>query len=100
MTTQFYDSLRPLFRPRSIAILGASGDPARIGGKPVRLLKDFGFGGKIYPVNPNHETVQGLPAYASVGDIKGTVDQAIMAVPARLAVQVAQECAAKNYKGC
>ena len=98
MTTQFYDSLRPLFRPRSIAILGASGDPARIGGKPVRLLKDFGFGGKIYPVNPNHETVQGLPAYASVGDIKGTVDQAIMAVPARLAVQVAQECAAKGVK--
>ena len=98
MTTEFYDSLRPLFRPRSIAILGASDNPERIGGRPVRLLKDFGYGGKIYPVNPNHETVQGLPAYASVGDIKGKVDQAIMAVPARLAVEVAEACAEKGVK--
>ena len=60
MSTDLYKSLRPLFRPKSIAILGASEQPGRIGGRPVQLLKDFGFKGKIYPVNPNRETVQGL----------------------------------------
>lgn len=98
MATAFYDSLRPLFRPQSIAILGASEEPGRIGGRPVQYLKDFGFKGKIYPVNPNRETIQGLPAYASIKDIKGAVDQAIMAVPARFAIEVAEECAAKGVK--
>jgi len=98
MPTEFYQSLKPLFRPRSIAILGASGDPGRIGGRPVRLLKEFGYRGKIYPVNPNREEVQGLPAYPSVDAIKGPIDQAIMAVPARLSVEVAEQCAAKGVK--
>jgi len=98
MATAFYDSLRPLFRPRSIAVLGASEEPGRIGGRPVQYLKDFGFEGKIYPVNPKRDTVQGLQAYASVKDIKGKIDQAIMAVPARFAVEVAEECAAKGVK--
>jgi acyl-CoA synthetase (NDP forming) len=98
MATAFYDSLRPLFRPRSVAILGASEEPGRIGGRPLQYLKDFGFQGNIYPVNPNRETVQGLPAYKSIKDIKGDVDQAIMAVPAKFAVEVAEECAAKGVK--
>ena len=49
MATDLYKSLRPLFRPKSIAVLGASEQPARIGGRPVQLLKDFGYKGKIYP---------------------------------------------------
>lgn len=98
MPTDLYNSLRPLFRPKSIAILGASEQPGRIGGRPVQLIKDFGFQGDIYPVNPNRETVQGLKAYPTVADIPGTVDQAIMAVPAKIAVDVAEECAAKGVK--
>jgi len=98
MSTDLYKSLRPLFRPKSIAILGASEQPGRIGGRPVQLLKDFGFKGKIYPVNPNRETVQGLQAYASIDAIKGGFDQAIMAVPAKIALDVAEQCAAKGVK--
>jgi len=98
MPTDHYTSLRPLFRPKSIAILGASEEPGRIGGRPVQLLKDFGFEGKIYPVNPNRETVQGLEAFLSVDAIPGGVDQAIMAVPAKIAIDVAEQCAAKGVK--
>ena len=98
MPTDHYTSLRPLFRPKSIAILGASEEPGRIGGRPVQLLKDFGFEGKIYPVNPNRETVQGLEAFPSVDAIPGGVDQAIMAVPAKIAIDVAKQCAAKGVK--
>lgn len=98
MPTDHYTSLRPLFRPKSIAILGASEEPGRIGGRPVQLLKDFGFEGKIYPVNPNRETVQGLEAYPSIDAIPGGVDQAIMAVPAKIAIDVAEQCAAKGVK--
>lgn len=93
-----YKSLKPLFRPKSIAVLGASADPGKIGGRPVRLLKDFGFKGKIYPVNPNYPEVQGLKAYPTVEDIPGPVDQAIMAVPARMSIDVAEACAAKGVK--
>lgn len=98
MPTDHYTSLKPLFRPKSIAILGASEEPGRIGGRPVQLLKDFGFEGKIYPVNPNRETVQGLEAYPSIDAIPGGVDQAIMAVPAKIAIDVAEQCAAKGVK--
>ena len=97
-TSDVYKSLEPLFRPKTIAVLGASADPGKIGGRPVQLLKDFGYKGKIFPVNPNYEEVQGLKAYASIKDIKGPVDQAIMAVPARMAVQVAEDCAASGVK--
>ena len=98
MPTDLYKSLRPLFRPKSIAVLGASEQPGRIGGRPVQLLKDFGFKGKIYPVNPNRETVQGLQAYPTVDAIKGGIDQAIMAVPAKIAIDIAEQCAAKGVK--
>jgi acyl-CoA synthetase (NDP forming) len=97
-TSDVFNSLRPLFRPKTIAVLGASADPGKIGGRPVQLLKDFGYTGKILPVNPNYDEVQGLKAYASIKDIKEPVDQAIMAVPARMALQVAEDCAAQGVK--
>ena len=58
-----------LFRPTSVAILGASDDPTRISGRPVRYLIEGGFKGPIYPVNPNRQTVQGLKAYQSLADV-------------------------------
>lgn len=92
-------TLDPMFRPRSVAVLGASGTPSKIGGMPVHYLKDYGFQGAIYPINPTHETVQGLRAYPNVAAVEGEIDMAIMAVPARLAVQATEECAAKGVKG-
>jgi acyl-CoA synthetase (NDP forming) len=89
--------LDPLFRPRSVAIIGASSDPSRIGGRPVRFTK-YGFKGPIVPINPNQKEIQGLPAYASIRDAPGEIDQAIIAVPAKAAMQAADECITKGVK--
>jgi acyl-CoA synthetase (NDP forming) len=89
--------LDALFRPRSVAIIGASSDPGRIGGRPVRFTK-YGFKGAIVPINPNQKEIQGLTAYASIKDAPGEIDQAIIAVPAKAAMQAVDECIAKGVK--
>jgi len=86
-----------LFRPNSVAIIGASSDANRIGGRPVAFTK-HAFKGPIYPVNPKGGELQGLPAYTSIADVPGPVDQAIIAVPAKAALQAADECIAKGVK--
>ena len=70
-------SLDRLFRPKSIAILGASTSPTKIGGRPVASLLGNNYEGSIYPINPNSAEVQGLQAYASVKDVPGSIDLAI-----------------------
>ena len=80
--------LDAILRPRSIAIVGASQDPTKIGGRPVQLLQRFGFPGAIYPVNPRATEVQGLPAFASLAALPQAPDLAIIAVAAEHAHQV------------
>jgi acyl-CoA synthetase (NDP forming) len=91
-------TLIPMLEPRGVAVLGASEDGTKIGGVPLRYLREKGFKGGIYAVNPTRETVQGMPAYNSVTDIEGPVDMAIMAVPARIAIPTAEEAAAKGVR--
>ena len=62
-------SLAALLNPASVAIVGASQNPQKVGGMPVRLLKELGFTGPIYPINPAAKEVQGLVAYASLADL-------------------------------
>ena len=71
-----------MFRPKSVAILGASTNENKIGGRPVRYLKHYKFDGPIYPVNPNAAEVQGLTAYKSILDVAGEVDLALIVLPA------------------
>ena len=92
-------SLEPLFRPRSIAVLGASSSPTKVGGRPVAALIRNRFEGDVYPVNPRSETIQGLPAFASVKDIPGSVDLAICTVPPAAVMSVLGECAEKRVGG-
>ena len=91
-------SLTPLFCPKSIAIIGASTDPNKISGRPVNNLLANGYGGKIYPVNPRADTVQGLPVHASVTDIEDEVDLAIVAVPGARVEDAIDQCAEKGVK--
>jgi len=91
-------TLKPMLEPRGVAVLGASDNATKIGGVPLRYLRDYGFKGGIYAVNPTRDTVQGMPAYKSVNDIEGPVDMAIMAVPAPLAIATAEAAAAKGVK--
>lgn len=87
-----------LLAPGSVALVGASEDPTRIGGRPLRYLKASGFKGAVMPVNPKRETVQGLPAYASISALPVVPDTAILAVPAPLIRQTVEECAEAGVK--
>ena len=90
-------SLDALFRPKSVAVIGASSDANRIGGRPIAFSKRA-FAGAIVPINPNRSEIQGLAAYPSIMDAPGEIDQAIIAVPAKAALQAADECIAKGVK--
>lgn len=71
---------RALFAPRAIALVGASGDPAKNTARPLRYLRKHGYGGKIFPVNPGRSVVFDLPCFKSVSAIQGEVDQAFIMV--------------------
>lgn len=70
-----------LMEAHTIAVVGASSDPRKIGGRPIAYMLAHGFAGQIYPVNPTQDEVQGLKAYASLAAIGKPVDQAIIAIP-------------------
>ena len=90
--------LDALFNPRSVAIVGASEDPTRIGGRPLRHLREFGFRGEIRPVNPRRDRVQGMPAWPDIADVPGTIDVAVVAVPAESALETVEACAARGVR--
>ena len=76
--------LKPLFAPRSIAVVGASRDARHMGGGFVlKFLRLHGYGGSIYPVNPKYGEIEGLRCYPSLEAIPESVDLAIIVVPAR-----------------
>ncbi|RAI60903.1 acetate--CoA ligase family protein [Roseicella frigidaeris] len=92
-----FASLDALVRPRSVAVIGASDEPARIGGRPIAYMKERGFAGELWPVNPKRQTVQGLPAFASVEALPAAPDVAIIAVPAEHAIATLDSL---GRKGC
>lgn len=79
--------LAKLLNPQSVAVIGASDDPFRIGGRPISYMLSQGFQGKIYPINPNRQTVQGLKSYPSVEALPETPDVAVVIVPAAAALE-------------
>jgi len=85
-------SLEPMFRPASVAIIGASSDPARIGGMPLAFLKANKFAGPIYPVNPRGPTIQDLPSFPSIRDVGKPIDLALIAVPAVHVIPSLEAC--------
>ena len=88
--------LDALFNPRSVAIIGASEDPTRIGGRPLRYLKESGFEGAIWPVNPRRDRVQGIEAHPSIAEVPGMVDVAVVAVPADRTIETIEACAERG----
>ncbi|MCT9810664.1 acetate--CoA ligase family protein [Acidovorax sp. Be4] len=92
------DSLSALFSPRSIAIVGASATPSKIGGIPLDYLLRFGFQGPLYAVNPRGGLVQGLAAHASLDAIGAPVDLAIFAIPAALVPAALDDAIAAGVK--
>jgi len=90
--------LRALFEPRSVALIGASADPSSISARPLRLLRQHGFAGGLYPVNPKYSELSGLRVYPSIGAVPETVDMALVIVPAPAVSGVLEECAAAGVR--
>ena len=88
--------LAKLLNPQSVAVIGASDDPSRIGGRPIAFMRGQGYQGKIFPVNPNRTTVQGLTAYPNVAALPETPDVAIVIVPASAALESVIALAARG----
>lgn len=86
------------FNARSVAVIGASADPDKLGGRPIRFFREAGYAGQIYPVNSRSAEIQGYKAYASVTDIPGPVDQAMIILPAPACMAALQDCAKKGIK--
>ncbi len=85
-------------RPRSVAIVGASRRRGTVGGEVLHNLIESPFEGPIYPVNPSADSVQSVPAFASVAEIPEEVDLAVIAVRAEAVAETARECVAKGAR--
>ena len=93
------ENLDALFRPRSVAVVGASRNPGSIGFGVVSNLLAFGFEGPIYPVNPKADSVHSVPAWPTLEAIPGPVDLAILTVPRDLVLPVVHQAIAKGVRG-
>ena len=91
------EDLQTLFSPRSVALVGIPRS-FKIGTLFLMALKDQGFAGPIYPVNPNATEIDGLRSYPRVADLPDPVDMAIVMVPKARVMDVLEDCARKNVK--
>jgi acyl-CoA synthetase (NDP forming) len=94
-----HESINSLMRPKSIAVVGASAQPGKIGYTVVKNIIDSGYKGAIYPINPSSTEILGLKCYASVADVPGEIDAAAITVPAKFVPQVVEDCGKKAVKG-
>jgi acetyl coenzyme A synthetase (ADP forming)-like protein len=92
-------NLDKVFNPKSVAIIGASDVPNKIGNVLVKNFSDVRFQGAVYPVNPKHDRILGLKCYPSIRAVPGSVDCAIIATPAETVPAIVEECAEKKVGG-
>ncbi|MHA1596845.1 MAG: acetate--CoA ligase alpha subunit [Candidatus Asgardarchaeia archaeon] len=96
---ELIEQLNCIFRARSVAVIGASRSPEKIGHQILRNLISGGYKGKIYPINPKAEEILGLKVYKRVTEIDDNVDLAVVAIPATLVPQVIEDCGKAGVKG-
>jgi acetate---CoA ligase (ADP-forming) len=94
-----HDALNGLLRPKSIAVVGASATPGKIGHTVVQNIIQSGYEGKIYPINPSTDEILGLKCYPTVSAVPEAVDSAVVTVPAKFVLDVTEECGKKGIKG-
>ena len=92
------ENLRAALDPLSIAVVGASDNTDKVGGRPIDYLQRFGYRGKLFPVNPGRAEVQGLKAYPSIDSLPETPEMAIIAIPGDMAVDAVRQCADRGTK--
>ncbi|MBO4119309.1 acetate--CoA ligase family protein [Cupriavidus gilardii] len=92
-------ALLSLLSPRSVAVLGASDNAVKAGGRPIDYMRRQGFAGAIYPVNPNRATIQGLTAYPSLDALPSAPDLVVISVPGSEVEQAIDQCLAIGARG-
>ncbi|MQY81623.1 MAG: hypothetical protein GH158_05255 [Dehalococcoidia bacterium] len=90
--------LTKLYKPDSIAVIGASGTPGKAGYTIMHNILANGYKGKVYPVNPRGGEIMGLPVCSSIAELPDGVDLAVIVIPAQATVQAVKECTAKGIK--
>ena len=90
------DAISRLLQPRSVAVIGASGDPAKTAGRPVSYLLKHGFTGKVYPVNPKLDRIGDLPCYRDVASLPEVPDVGIVLLGAERAHLAVRDLAARG----
>ncbi len=90
--------LTPLLKPRSVAVIGATRDANRIGGRPFYFLRRFGFPGPVWPVNPRYDEIDGVRCYARARDIPEPPDMAVIAIPAAGVLDAVRDCQAAGVR--
>ena len=90
--------LESLFRPKKIAVIGASSKELSIGNRVIKNLIDFGFKGDIYPINPKADEIRGIKAFKSITDCPDNIDVVHMVIPAKFVPQAVEDCGKKGVK--
>lgn len=90
---------RAFFAPRSVAIVGASNDPNKLGYAVLDNMTRYGYPGRVYPINPKGGLILGLPTYPSVADVPGEIDLAVIVIPAPQVAGAMEQCGQKGVKG-
>ena len=92
------DLLSAALNPRSIAIIGASENPHKIGGRPIAYMQRLGYQGRLYPINPSRQELQGLACYASLADLPEAPEMALVIVGGSQTVEAVEDCAARGVR--
>ncbi len=92
------NTLDTLFNPKAVAVIGASSKPLSIGNRVIKNLIDFGYRGKIYPINPKTDEIHGLKAYRSILEVPTGVDVVHMVIPARFVPDAVDDCGKKGVR--
>jgi acetate---CoA ligase (ADP-forming) len=92
------NNLDAALNPRSIAVVGASDNPHKVGGRPILFMRKYGFRGKVFPINPARAEVQGYKAYADLASLPEVPDMAIVALAGEATVQAVEQCARMGVK--
>jgi acyl-CoA synthetase (NDP forming) len=94
-----WEAMEAIFNPRSVAVIGASDNPGKLGSHVMRSLTEGGYPGKIYPVNPGKDQILGIKAYSALSQTPDLVDLSVIVLPAAQVPQTIMECADKGVKG-